>query len=96
MLGKNLCEIEAAAKWYTKNARFHVILKSKKLEYLKNNELLVVLSYKSVGFCVIKKHTIEGKLTQLLESEQFERHDNMNDSFVQKNEGKNRTKNYWP
>ena len=36
----------------------------------------------------MKKHIFEGKLTQLLESEQFERPDNMNDSIVQKNDKK--------
>ena len=44
----------------------------------------MVISSKGVGFCVIKKHTFEEKLTQVLESEQFEIHDNMNDSVVQK------------
>ena len=34
--------------------------------------------------CVIKKHKYEGKLSQLLELEQIERHDNMNDSIVEK------------
>ena len=41
---------------------------------------------KGVGFCVMKKHRYEGKLIQLIESEQFERHDIMNYSVVQKNE----------
>ena len=31
----------------------------------------------------MKKHKYEGKLSQLLELEQIERHDNMNDSNVE-------------
>ena len=42
----------------------------------------------------MKKQTYEGKLTELLSSEQFGRQDNLNDSVVQKMEKK--TKNYWP
>ena len=57
-------------------------------KYLKNNELVAVHFDKGVGFCIRKKHTYERKLTQFLESEQFERYDSMNDSFAQKNENK--------
>ena len=39
-------------------------------------------------FCIRKKHTHERKLTQFLETEQFERHDNINDSVAQKFEKK--------
>ena len=85
VLGQKLCEIEAAAQWYKKvrkTSRDMGIEKARK--DLKNNELVAVPFDKGVGFCVMKKHTFEGKLTQLLESEQFERHDNLNDSVVQK------------
>ena len=76
----------AAAKWYTKKVcqtpRDMGIEKASK--YLKNNALLAVPFDKGVGFCVRKKNIYEGKLTQLLEAEQFERHDKMNHSVVQK------------
>ena len=48
-------------------------------KYLKNNGLVAFLSDKVVAFCVIKEHSYKQKLTQLLESKQIERHDNMID-----------------
>ena len=51
---------------------------------LKNTDLVAVTFDKGIGFCVMKKHTYEEKLYQLLEYEQFERHDKIIDSVAQK------------
>ena len=57
-------------------------------KYLKNNELVAVPFNKGIGFCDMNKPTFEEKLTQLLKSEQFERHDKICDSVVPKIEKK--------
>ena len=49
---------------------------------------MAIFFNKGIGFCVIKKLTYEAKLTQLLELEQFDRHENMNVSVVEKIEKK--------
>ena len=86
VLGEKLWELEAAAKSYTKKvgqtSRDMGIEKARK--NLKNNELEAVSFDKGVGFCVMKKHREEQKLTQIIESEQFERNDNIIGSIIQK------------
>ena len=57
-------------------------------KYLKNNELVAVPFNNGMGFCDMNKPTYEEKLTQLLVSEQFERHDKICDSVVPKIEEK--------
>ena len=48
-------------------------------KYLKNNGLVTVSLDKGIESDVIKKQTYEAKMTQMLKSEQFEKHESMND-----------------
>ena len=52
-------EIEAAAKWYSKNVRETPLDRAlaKVQKYLRDNALIAVLFDKGVVFCVMKKST---------------------------------------
>ena len=76
--GKNLCGIDAIASSFSKRTpRDMGIGKARK--YLKNNGLVTVSLDKGIESDVIKKQTYEAKMTQMLKSEQFEKHESMND-----------------
>ena len=85
--GEKVCEIEAAAKRYTKNVKQtpsdEGIEKVRK--YLKHSGFLAVPFDKGVGFCVMKKETYEKKLKHLLQAEQFSERKNLTDSVIMKN-----------
>ena len=87
--GEKLCEIEAAAKGTQKSySRRRDMGIEKATKYHQNIEQVAVPFDTGLRFCVLKKHTYEAKLTLMQGSEQFERHDNMNDSVVEKIEKK--------
>ena len=62
--GEKLFEIEAVAKWYSKNLRKthsdRALAKVKK--YLRDNNLIAVPFNEGVGFCVMKISTYAEKL----------------------------------
>ena len=71
--GEALCEIEAVAKAYAKRVKQTPYDKGveKARKYLKSNGLVAVPYDKGVGFCVIRKDTYENKLSDTLDSNQF-------------------------
>ena len=83
---ETLCEIEAAAKAYSKNVRQTPRDKAveKTRKYLKDNGLLAVPFGKGVGFCIMRKQKYESKLKSLLQSAQFVKKDATTDEVILK------------
>ena len=86
--GEKLLEIEAAAKWYSKNIRETPLDRAlaKIQKYLRDNALFAVPFDKGVGFCVMKKSTYGEKLEKLRDWEQFRKLEKSCDNIVMKDE----------
>ena len=86
--GEKLFEIEAAAKWYSKNIRETPLDRalSKLQKYLRDNALIVVPFDKGVVFCVTKKSTYAEKLEKVSDCEQSRKLEKSCDNIVMKKE----------
>ena len=84
--GEKLFEIEAAAKWYSKNIRETPLDRAlaKVQKYLRDNALIAVTFDMGVGFCVMKKSTYSEKLEKSLDCEQFRKLEKSCDNIVLK------------
>ena len=86
--GEKLFEIEAAAKWYSKNIRETTLDRAlpKVQKFISDNALIVVPFDKGVGFCVMKKRAYAEKLEKILDCEQLRKLEKSCDNIVMKNE----------
>ena len=73
VLGKAICEIEAVTKAYANRLKQTPSEKGvqRARNYLKSNGLVAVPYDKFFYFCVMRKDTCEGKLSELLDLNQF-------------------------
>ena len=85
---KKLFEIEAAAKWYSKNIRETLLDRAlaKVQKYLCDNALIVDPFDKGVGVCVMERSTYAENLEKVLNWEQFRKLEQSCDNIVRKHE----------
>ena len=88
--GEKLFEIEAAAKWYSKNIRETPLDRAlaKVQKYLRDNPLIAVYFDNGVGFCVMKRSAYAEKQEKVLDCEQFKKLEKSCDNIVKKKEKK--------